>query len=70
MDSLHILQQIRQMTPAFLGAVRQAAAQAHNEAEFERQMNNAIEHVASQWRTQVQARGKARQRKARLTTTA
>ena len=48
MDSLHILQQIRQMTPAFLGAVRQAAAQAHNEAEFERQMNNAIEHVASQ----------------------
>ncbi len=37
---------LRRIAPDFTRRIAQAAAQAHNEAEFEREMNNAIAGIA------------------------
>ena len=37
---------LRRIAPQFTAQVAQAAAQAHNEAEFERELNNAIAAIA------------------------
>lgn len=48
MDSAKTYVALQQHAPVFLDFVRQAAAQAHNEAEFARQVNNEIERMAQQ----------------------
>ncbi len=48
-----IYERIHQMAPAFAHATRQAVEQAHNEAEFERLMNNEIERAARVLGTQL-----------------
>lgn len=51
--TLQTYEQIRHLAPAFDRFTRQAAAQAHNEAEFERQMNNEIERLAAKLGVQL-----------------
>ncbi len=48
MDFIHTYEKLRQLGPDFATFVRHAAASAHNEAEFERQVNNEIERLAKQ----------------------
>jgi SAM-dependent methyltransferase len=45
---LQTYQRIRELAPVFAQATLQAARSAHNEAEFERRMNNEIERLAQQ----------------------
>jgi SAM-dependent methyltransferase len=45
---LQTYQRIRELAPAFAQDTLQAARSAHNEAEFERRMNNEIERLARQ----------------------
>ncbi len=53
MDLTQTYEKIRQLAPAFAHATRQAVEQAHNEAEFERRMNNEIERAARVLGTQL-----------------
>jgi SAM-dependent methyltransferase len=46
-------QKIRQLAPDFARFIRDAVAQSHNEAEFERQMNNEIDRLARQLGTKL-----------------
>ncbi len=54
--TLHTYEKIHKLAPEFARFTRQAAAQAHNEAEFERQMNNEIERLAKQLGVNVTVR--------------
>lgn len=47
-DFIETYEKIRQLAPEFAQAVRHAVAQSHNEAEFERRVNNEIERLAKQ----------------------
>ena len=48
MNPLETYRKIHLLAPEFARFIRQAVRQAHNEAEFERQMNNEIERLAGQ----------------------
>ncbi|MBO9368290.1 MAG: N-6 DNA methylase [Chloroflexi bacterium] len=48
MNTLETYRKIHLLAPEFARFIRQAVRQAHNEAEFERQMNNEIERLAGQ----------------------
>ncbi len=47
-NAWQIYERIRHLAPEFAHFVRRAAAQAHNEAEFERRVGNEIERLAKQ----------------------
>ncbi len=48
MEATQALAKIRQLAPGFEQFIRRAARQAHNEAEFERPVNNEIERLSQQ----------------------
>ncbi len=56
MDIIKIYNELRQKAPAFLEFVKQAATSAHNEAEFQRQINNEIERIFQQLGVQLLTR--------------
>lgn len=56
MDATQAYAKIRELAPDFEQFIRGATRQAHNEAEFERAVNNEIERLARQLRIQLLVR--------------
>ena len=53
MNWIDLYTHLKQEVPWFFNSVRLAASQAHNEAEFESRINNAIERLAQKLGVQL-----------------